>query len=247
MIAKPTLAKNTILVLGLLLATTACAPTDVASRMDAGPMALPVATAAEAPATPVLSTQRAVAAAYDVQRVDIVVPRNLKVSEANMYYPPADIVWRGEPRGDRFAQVEAIWREAADRATAGMGHGVPVVVTVEVTRFHCLTEKTRYSVGGTHSLHFLLTVTNAATGEVIDGPRRVVADVKAAGGQRAVEEEARGLTQRVVVVNRLAEVLQRELGTAAPAVPMAAAPSEPALVVSTRSAGDLRLTVTAVN
>lgn len=208
--------KKSVLMLGLLLATAACAPTDVASRLDTGAATLTTSTRAESP-----QAARPVAAALDVQRVDIVVPRNLKVSEANMYYPPADIVWRGEPRGDRYTQVEAIWREAADRATAGMGAGVPVVVTVEVTRFHALTEKTRYSVGGTHSLHFLLTVTNASTGEVIDGPRRVVADVKAAGGQKAIDEEARGLTQRVVIVNRLAEVLGRELsprgGKTAPA------------------------------
>ena len=229
---------KTVLVLGLLLATAACAPTDVASRLDADTMALSTSTGV---ATPAVAAQRAVVAAFDVQRVDIVVPRNLKVSEANMYYPPADIVWRGEPRGDRFSQVEAIWREAADRATAGMGKGVPVVVTVEVTRFHCLTEKTRYSVGGVHSLHFLLTVTNASTGAVIDGPRRVVADVKAAGGQRAVDEEARGLTQRVVVVNRLAEVLQRELspraGDTAPA--LSVLPTAPAGEAVARAETDL--------
>ena len=227
MIATKTVL-GTGLALGLLALTSACAPTGVASRLDSDVTTLSTATEG-----------RPVAAVYDVQRVDIVVPRNLRVSEANKYYPVADIVWRGEPRGDRFTQVEAIWREAADRVTAGMGQGVPVVVTVEVTRFHCLTEKTRYSVGGTHSLHFLLTVTNAATGEVIDGPRRVVADVKAAGGQKAIEEEARGLTQRGVVVNRLSEVLQREL--AAPvAVPMAT-------VETTRADSDLRLTVAPVN
>jgi len=216
------------LALGLLALTGACVPSGVATRLDSDVTTLSTTTAA-----------RPAAVAYDVQRVDIVVPRNLRVSEANMYYPVADIVWRGEPRGDRYAQVESIWTEAADRATAGMGRGVPVVVTVEVTRFHCLTEKTRYSVGGTHSLHFLMTVTNAATGEVIDGPRRVVADVKAAGGQKAIDEEARGLTQRVVVVNRLSEVLQREL--AAPvAVPMVA-------VETTRADSDLLVTVAPVN
>lgn len=233
--------KKSVLVLVLLLATTACAPTDVATRLEADPTGMATATGAAAPTLPVVATSGAVIPAYDVQRVDVVVPRSLKVSEANMYYPIADIVWRGEPRGDRYAQVEAIFKDAADRATAGMGSGVPVVVTLEVTRFHALTEKTRYSIGGTHSLHFLLTVTNASTGEVIDGPRRVVADVKAAGGQKAIDEEARGLTQRVVIVNRLTGVLQRELapmaGGSEPVI--AAAPALPTAETVTRIATDL--------
>lgn len=199
--------KTTVLVLGFALSLAACAPAPVATRAEGGALALPTTGTAQTP----------VAAAYDVQRVDVVVPRSLKVSEANAYYPVADIVWRGEPIGDRHAQVEAMWREASDRATAPMSSGTPVVVTVEVTRFHCLTEKTRYSFGGVHSLHFLLTVTNASTGEVIDGPRRVVADVKASGGNKAIQEEAQGITQRVVIVDRLAQVLASELARSAPA------------------------------
>jgi hypothetical protein len=86
-------------------------------------------------------------------------------------------------------------------------------VDIEVTRFHCLTEKTRYTVGGVHSLHFMLTVRDADTGVVIDGPRAVVADVKAAGGAQAIAEDDMGMTQRVVVVQRLSEVIHRELST----------------------------------
>jgi hypothetical protein len=133
------------------------------------------------------------------------------VSEANVFYPIADVVWRGEPRGDRYAQVERIFQEAAAEASGPMTHGRAVNVVIEVTRFHCLTEKTRYTVGGTHALHFTLTVTDAATGQVIDGPRAVVADIKASGGAQAIAEDQMGQTQRVVVVARLAEVIRREL------------------------------------
>ena len=41
------------------------------------------------------------AAQYDVAEVKIVVPQTLRVSEANSYRPNADIVWRGDPPGDR--------------------------------------------------------------------------------------------------------------------------------------------------
>ena len=81
----------------------------------------------------------------------------------------------------------------------------------EITRFHALTPKTRYTVGGMHTLRFILTVRDAATGEILDGPRPVVADVKGSGGQRAMEEEAAGITQKVVIEERLAQVIHDEL------------------------------------
>jgi hypothetical protein len=148
---------------------------------------------------------------YAVQGVNVIVPPELRASEANAYYPLADIVWRGEPVGNRHQQVRQIFDEALGSATAGMTNGRAAIVDVTVTRFHCLTEKTRYSVGGTHSMHFTLTVRDAVTGQVIDGPRPVVADVKAAGGSRALAEDAAGRTQRVVVMERLVYVLRREL------------------------------------
>ncbi len=148
---------------------------------------------------------------YVVQSVNVIVPSSLRASEANVFYPLADIVWRGEPLGNRHEQVRQIFREALGTATDGVTTGRPAIVEVNVTRFHCLTEKTRYSVGGTHSMHFTLTVRDAVTGEVIDGPRPVVADVKASGGGRALAEEAAGRTQRVVVMERLVQVLRREL------------------------------------
>jgi hypothetical protein len=128
-----------------------------------------------------------------------------------MFYPVADIVWRGEPMGNRHAQVMSIFKEAMDRGTYTMNSGRKVLVDIEVTRFHSVTEKTRYTVGGTHSMRFTLTVRDALSGEVIDGPRLVTADAKAAGGAQAVAEEQMGRTQRVVVVERLASVIRSEL------------------------------------
>ncbi len=148
---------------------------------------------------------------YHVQDVNVIVPSSLLSSEANVFYPLADIVWRGEPLGNRHEQVRKIFKEAAATATSSMTRGRAAIVEVSVTRFHCVTEKTRYSVGGTHSMHFTLTVRDAQSGEVIDGPRPVVADVKAVGGVRAAAEDAAGRTQLVVVTERLVQVLRREL------------------------------------
>jgi hypothetical protein len=146
-----------------------------------------------------------------VQEVAILVPDTLRVSESNAYYPLADIVWRGEPRGDRHAQVRAIFDQAATRATAERSKGAPVSVEIEVTRFHALTEKARYTVGGVHSIKFQLTVKDAKTGEILEEPRLINGDLPAAGGSTALEEDAMGLTQKVLITQHLADVIATEL------------------------------------
>jgi hypothetical protein len=168
---------------------------------------------------------------YDVQSVTVVVPQDLRASEANVYYPLADIVWRGEPMGNRHAQVRQIFTDAAGTATVGMTRGRPAIVELNVTRFHSVTEKTRYLVGGVHSMKFMMTVRDALSGAVIDGPREIVADVRAVGGARALAEDAAGRTQRVVVVERLVQVLRRELSAPAEAV-VARAETAPAVVAN---------------
>lgn len=158
-------------------------------------------------------------AQYDVQAVNVTVPRSLRTSEANTFHPNVELVWRGEPMGDRHAQVLAIFNEAMTAGTAPMHSGPQVVVDIEVVRFHCLTEKTRFTVGGIHNMTFMMTVRDAATGAVIQAPRLVVADVKAAGGARAIAEDRAGRTQRVVVVERLTEVIRRELSAPVAVMP----------------------------
>ncbi len=154
---------------------------------------------------------------YDVQAVRVTVPRTLRVSEANMYYPLADIVWRGDPMGDRYAQVKAVIEEGLDRGVQGMHSGPRAVIDIQLTRFHSLTEKTRFTFGGVHSVKFILTVRDAATGAVLEGPRHVVADVKASGGTRALHEDMVGRTMKVVITEHLAEVIRHELSTRTPA------------------------------
>jgi hypothetical protein len=160
---------------------------------------------------------------YDVQAINVSVPQSLTTSEANSFHPNVEIVWRGDPLGERHAQVKAIFETAMARGTATMHSGPKVVVDIEVTRFHCLTEKTRFTVGGVHNMRFMLTVRDAATGAVIQGPRLVNADVHAAGGARAIAEDAAGRTQKVVVTERLAEVIRRELSIPVQSLPPNAA------------------------
>jgi hypothetical protein len=79
----------------------------------------------------------------------------------------------------------------------------PVIVALQVQRFHALTERARYTTGGEHEIEFLLTVANAETGEVLSGPRPVDLTFRAPGGQAALNEEAAGITQRVSITERL--------------------------------------------
>jgi hypothetical protein len=149
--------------------------------------------------------------AYAVKDVVVTVPSDLRASEANVYYPLADIVWRGDAPGNRHDQVRAIVRDAAEEATAGMRTGPAAVVDITLNRFHSVTEKTRYSVGGVHSITYTLTVRDALTGDVLDGPRQVVADAPAVGGVRALAEDQAGRTMKVVITERLIQSLQAEL------------------------------------
>ncbi|NBE08819.1 DUF6778 family protein [Paragemmobacter ruber] len=194
--------------LAMAMALSACVSSEPASRSVSNDPLTLASRGAESGAT---GAARVVAPRYTITDVQIAVPRSLQVSEANGYYPLADIVWRGDPMGDRHQQVAALFQAAADRATAGMAGPRQAVLALEIVRFHGVTEKTRYTVGGTHNMVFNLTVRDAATGAVIDGPRRVEANARAAGGQAAIAEEQAGRTQKVVVVEKLVETLRREL------------------------------------
>ncbi|MBD3765921.1 MAG: hypothetical protein IE927_14660 [Rhodobacterales bacterium] len=212
----------------------ACAGGDPATR-DAGPAGAPLFSI---PGTAPLDARTVLLSPkYDVERIRIEVPETLRVSEANVFYPLADIVWRGEAPGNRHDRVRAILADAAGQATAAMTAGPQVEIVITLRRFHALTEKARIMVGGTHAITFDLEVRDAATGAVLEPARRVHADVAASGGAKAMAEDQMGRTQRVVIVEHLVRVLKRELSTqtAVPDVPVS------------RMDSDLRLTPAASN
>lgn len=153
-----------------------------------------------------LSQPSAVAPAgqsWQLAELVIDVPRTLTVSEANTIKPRADIVWREDPMGDRYQQVEVILRDALQPVLANMPGSVPARIDLSVTRFHALTQRTRYSFGGEHEIEFIVTVSHAETGAILAGPRAVDLTFDAYGGDRAVAAEAQGITQRVRITERL--------------------------------------------
>lgn len=139
------------------------------------------------------------------------VPDTLSVSEENIYKPVADIVWRGDPFGDRYAQVKAIVEEAAKQGASSLQGDFPVVVHIQIQEFHALTEITRYSIGGVHAIEFLMSVTDGRTGEEVVPAYVVAANLKGLGGEDALAAEREGQTQKVRIVDHLAAVIQSEL------------------------------------
>jgi len=183
------------LVLGLGL--SACASVETATRN--APLDAPALKPAAVP--------------VDVREVRVTVPRSLRVSEANRYLPGGDIVWREDPPGDRHAQVAAILDEGLTRGVAGLPQGaVPVVLDVELSKFHALSEKARYTIGGVHAIQFTYTLRDPETGAALFEPKFIKADFKAFGGQKAIMAERQGVTQKVRITDHLARVIRAELG-----------------------------------
>ncbi|MBR9653232.1 DUF6778 family protein [Thalassovita aquimarina] len=187
---------RTGIILAIGLGLSACASVDTASRN------IPLEAPQMLPAAPVVAL-----ADYNIK-----VSRSLRVSEANMYYPMGDIVWRGDAMGDRHEQVARIFQDSLIQVQQQNQQGaLPVVVDIDLLRFHALTEKTRYTIGGVHSIAFNMTVRNPVTGEVIVPTYEVKADLRGYGGSKALAAEQQGLTQKLRITRHLANVITQEL------------------------------------
>ncbi|TCL09722.1 hypothetical protein BXY66_1779 [Shimia isoporae] len=191
------------MVLGMSAA--ACSSVDTATR--------------NAPYENTPSQVTAPAPSFQLVGMNVAVPTTLTVSERNSYYPGGDIVWRGDAYGNRYEQVKAIFEDAVELG-GGLAQGeIPVVVNIELKRFHALTEKTRYSVGGIHSIDFVMTISDPVTGAVLRGPKEINANLVGYGGEKALQAEARGLTQKYRITQHLARVVLEEMTTATGFVP----------------------------
>lgn len=191
------------------LTLSACASVEPASR-NAPLQAAPLETSA---------VQQVVAPSFAVSQINVTVPETLRVSEANLYYPTGDIVWREDRGGDRYAQVKAIVAQSAQLGTAGLEGRQPVIVDLQVDRFHSLSEKARYTVGGVHNIIFRMAVRDAANGDFIVEPYQIETDLQAYGGARALEAEREGQTQKVRIIGHLSQLIAQELAKPIPARP----------------------------
>lgn len=204
---KRSLVAGLVVVLGL----SACATTDTASRNfspDPGTrtVALPQGFIARE--------------ALNVQAITVRVPETLSVSEEDVFFPKADIVWREDPIGPRHEQVRLIVQAAADRAASlhQSANGRGVNVDIQITRFHALSERARYyaSFGTTHEVDFFINLYDPVTGLAIELPGRttplhIKTTLNAYGGLQALQAVKRGETQKVRITEHLVKEIDQAL------------------------------------
>lgn len=152
---------------------------------------------------------------WRVASVDVAVPETLTTSEENSYTPDFDIVWHGEPAGDRRAQAAAILREGIEKGAAGLRGKTRVRIVATLGQFHAITPVVRENLqnSGVHNIQYSVQVFDARTGAALTEPQPVKAEFPALVGAAGDEADARGLTQRVQIVNQIALVTQNWLGT----------------------------------
>ena len=183
--------------LALALSVTACASTQNATRNDliqTAPQAIELAQPA-----------------YKVELLSVTIPDELTVSEANVFLPLADIVWREDPLGDRKVQIQTILIDAISGGVSKVTTGQPVTMEVRLNKFHALTEKTRYTVGGRHNINFDYVLRDATTGIPVTEVQNVDASLKAYGGARAFEAMSRGETQKVRITKHIENLMYLEM------------------------------------
>jgi hypothetical protein len=158
-----------------------------------------------------IASQGAIASQFDVVDVQVAVPDYLVVSEADVYLPRADIVWREDPLGDRHQQVKAIITNALNQGTDALAGPRKVVIAARVNMFHAITEKARNSVGGKHNVQFDYVLLDAETRQPITAVQNVDASLQAYGGAKAYRAMRKGQTQKVRITNHVASMIQAAL------------------------------------
>lgn len=155
---------------------------------------------------------------WHVHDVQVIVPDSLTTSEVNILRPDVDVVWHGDPQGDRLQQVGVILHDALEVAAESLipeNYHRPVVIEATLIQFHSLTPRARALVGGIHKVKFSIQVVDQKTGEVLAGPTVIEADEFAFGNWKAVQADAEGQTMKVRISNRIVEVVSDWLGLAA--------------------------------
>ncbi|MFD3191081.1 DUF6778 family protein [Sedimentitalea sp. HM32M-2] len=150
---------------------------------------------------------------WRVSAVQVTVPDTLTVSEENVYIPNADIVWHGDPPGDRKAQVQAIIRDAARQATAGLRGGRPVVLAITLQEFHGVTPiAMARSPEAVYNIAFTAQVTDARNGAALTPATLINADLPALVREDAVTAAQFGPSQKQRVTGHVTAVIKGWLG-----------------------------------
>ena len=154
---------------------------------------------------------------WHIHGVHVTVPESLTTTEVNIFQPDVDIVWHGDPQGDRRAQVGEILREGLEKAAESLfpeNKHRAVIIEATLLQFHSLTPRARAITGGVHKVKFSIQAIDQLSGNVLAGPTVIEADEFAFGGRNAVSSDAEGQTMKIRITNRIAEVVADWLGLA---------------------------------
>ena len=116
---------------------------------------------------------------WHVHDILVSVPDSLTTSDVNILQPNVDVVWHGDPQGDRKAQVAVILHDALETAAQTLipeNMHRPVELQATLIQFHSLTPRARSVIGGVHKISFILKVVDQNTGEILAGPAEIEAD-----------------------------------------------------------------------
>ena len=161
------------------------------------------------PIDPAISNQ------WRVVSVDVVVPDTLTVSNVDSLAPEADIVWWGEPEGDRRAQVAAIIEAGVAQGARNLRGPVPVHFLVVLDHFHGVSPRAlRMAPSAVHNIGYTVRVFDNRNGQEVTGAVAIEADLEAYVGAQAAAAQAQGITERNRIIAHIAGVTAGWLGIA---------------------------------
>ena len=156
---------------------------------------------------------RADIANWQVGVVEVVIPEDMNVwTDPDVRYPAkSNLVWWGDPPGDRKEQVRTLMADAVRAGALEVLSGTRAVnLRVDILEFHAMTPKARASElpFGVHEIKFDVTVIDAATGQVIAVEEGVNSDLQAFSGTSAIQAEQVGQGQKIRIQARVAQVIR---------------------------------------
>ncbi|MEP4988291.1 MAG: DUF6778 family protein [Paracoccaceae bacterium] len=150
---------------------------------------------------------------WRITSVEVIVPAELTVSDANVYAPNADIVWHGDVPGDRKQQVAKIVEAGVKRGAAPLRGGRAVTLVVQLQQFHAVTPKSvARAPAAVHNIKYTIQARDARSGAALTNAVQIEANLPANVGQVAVAASTNGQGQKQRTTNHIASVAAGWLG-----------------------------------
>lgn len=155
----------------------------------------------------------AISKSWHLHRVQVIIPETLTVSDENSYAPNADIVWHGDLGGNRREQVASILRDGLIQGASSLSGPRGIAISARLEHFHAVTPAAvARAPAAVHNIAYVIQVFDDETGAPITEPERIEADLEAYVGSAAITAAIQGQSQRVRIVDHIANVTRGWLG-----------------------------------